>query len=158
MSTIIVRHIDQADSHVLALLELKFGETSDQRWLDRKGEIPSGTRRQTIKRIVEQADGNVAKAMERFTDMPGGSGFSLGNWGQSWGANGFVIADGSAPGGDILLWINTWYDSEKQQRNPPQYQIKWRAVFEFVAGVPRQTNMSDLMDQKGESDVLCEAE
>ncbi|NIV33121.1 MAG: hypothetical protein GWN58_27830 [Anaerolineae bacterium] len=124
---ITVYHLSEADQAVLDLLEHKFSLEAHHyaAQFDERENPP--TPYWVIKAILEHCSGDVSKALDYLKGTSWG--FNLGNWGMSWPNGRWIDAMGNAPTNDIYIKDHEWN---------PLYRITWRAVFEFVAGMPTQ--------------------
>lgn len=117
--------------------------TRDELWLRAVtlalGNVENGYNRKLVGRLLDEAGGDVAKALSLLTRRPAGGGstvsFRLGNWGYC-GSDCRLECWGSAASADIQAW-----DGPDHWDRPPDLVVTWREVFEYVAGQERQLSL-----------------
>ena len=134
-----VNHLSEADDNVLKMLETKFSLEADQkhaRWM-KDPTILQRSNRARLKRLIEQASGDITKALELMV------GQEFGGWG--YGGDPWVDCMQVAPACPIEIHLGDLVTShaldEPCEIIPPDYSVTWRVVLEYVAGYPVQARM-----------------
>ena len=136
--TIKVDHLAQADSIVLEMLKVSFSLEADEkhaRWM-KDPTILQRSKRAQLKTLIDQAHGNITVALELMV------GKGLGNWG--YGGDTWVNTWGAAPANKITITcgpLGDYDDRGNWHSNPPDYEVSWHCVLEYVAGMPIQGSL-----------------
>jgi len=100
--------------------------------------------RAIILRLLDEAGGDISHALKLAGTIKDGyrttPGTRLGHWGRSWNGGWLDCWNNCPHGRGLVIHVNGYFD-ENGEGVPPDYEVRWRAIFEYVAGKPRQRNL-----------------